>query len=98
MSEETLYVRFICASTEHPKAMDIPVPAGPTVLANLQWFVTSHVHAEGDSMRMDSDRRALYTVLEKFFAEELPRISEILVRRKLTFALEIRYAGRAGEV
>jgi hypothetical protein len=99
MPEKTLIVRFNCASSEHSSPDSIPVAASDsTVLRNLDFFVTQHVHKENDAAKIASDRAALSTALTKFFSEVLPAISEILVRRNLTFALEIRDAGPLGDV
>jgi len=96
MSENAnLHVRFTCESAEHLGPVSITVAASDsTVLRNLEWFFTEHVHKESDSMSLASDRAALYTALSTFFSEQLPRISAIMCRRKLTFALEIRDTGR----
>ncbi len=58
---------------------------------NLRWFIANHVHKETDLFAdVEKDRAALYSVLSKFFTEDLPRISEIMKRRKMTFEFEIK--------
>ncbi|SRR6266436_81811 len=84
-----LHVEFRCGSGEHARPIAIPVHADALVDENLKWFITEHTHNENGSALAEHDRTALYSVLSKFFNEELPKISEIMMRRKLTFGFEI---------
>ena len=88
--ENELFVRFCCESPEHPKPIEISVPANGPIDANLEWFISQHVHDGANSARLEKDRGELCKVLGKFFTEHLPSISEIMERRKWTFGFEVK--------
>ena len=89
--EAKLFVRLTCGSAEHPEPISLSIPANDaTTVANLQWFICEHIHSETGVNGMDLDRSALDSVLEKFFTQELPRIAEIMARRKWTLGFEIK--------
>jgi len=86
----TLFIRFWCGSAQHIQPFDLSVAADHFADGNLQFFIADHIHKEIDRDRMDEDKSALYTVLSKFLTEDLPRISEIMARRKLMFGFEVK--------
>lgn len=89
--EAKLFVRLTCGSAEHPEPISLSIPANDTTtVTNLQWFIREHIHSETGVNGMDLDRSALDSVLEKFFTQELPRIAEIMARRKWTLGFEIK--------
>lgn len=89
--EARLFVRLTCGSAEHPEPISLSIPVNdPTTVRNLELFIHEHTHSETGVKGMDLDRSALYTVLEKFFTQELPRIAEIMARRKWTFGFEVK--------
>ncbi len=91
IKEAKLFVRLTCGSAEHPEPISLSILANdPTTVENLRRFIREHIHSETGVNGMDLDRSALYTVLEKFLTQELPRIAEIMARRTWTFGFEVK--------